>query len=57
MKSNSAPKVVVSWRPVDEKPSSAWRRLWAKLLANGRQKPGTRQDAGEKGSGNDDATP
>jgi len=58
MKANSNPKVVVTWRPVTGKPSAAWRRLWSKLLANRRQKPaGTGQDAGEKGSGNDGATP
>jgi hypothetical protein len=34
MKGNSNVKVVVTWQPVDGKPSPAWRRLWSKLLAN-----------------------
>ena len=34
MKSESNVKVVTTWQPSDGKPSSAWRRLWSKLLAN-----------------------
>jgi len=57
-KGNSNSKIVVTWRPLDGKPPPAWRQLRAKLLANRRQKPaGSGQDAGEKDSGNDDATP
>ena len=33
MKSNPNPKVAVRWQPAADEPSSAWRRLWAKLLA------------------------
>jgi len=35
---NHNPKIIVHWRPTGAEPSSAWRRLWTKLLASRKDK-------------------
>ena len=50
MGKNPNPKVIVNWRATVGEPSSAWRRLWGKLLADRKDKPGgTHQDAEDGG--------
>jgi len=48
------PEVTITWRPTAGEPSSAWRRLWGKLLANRRQEPANNHEAageGKRGNG------
>lgn len=50
----------VNWRSISGEPSAAWHRLWHKLLAKGKEKPGsTRQDPndGESTNGSEQIVP
>lgn len=52
-------RIKTHWRPTAGEPSSAWRRLWSKLLASRKDKPAsTRHDAdGEMNNANDTNVP
>lgn len=42
------PKISADWRPTAAEPSPLWRKLWARLLTNKKEKPtDTRKDASE----------